>query len=251
MVGAVGRQNAKTNRKDQPMTPTLLPAGDRAVLFELGSTIDAETNARIIALAARLDAAHWPGVTEIVPTYRSLLVCYDPMVLRGADLETRLLAVGRLWRVPCLYGGEVGQDLDALAALKGLTPDEVIALHSGAEYRVYMIGFAPGFAYLGGLPERLHTPRLPVPRQSIPAGAIGIGGQQGSISSVAGPSGWRFVGWTPWNIFDAAAANPVLLRAGDRVRFEAVTPTQAQAIAEGLANRTIHPEPQTTGADDA
>jgi KipI family sensor histidine kinase inhibitor len=244
------------------MIPTLLPAGDRAVLFELGSTIDADTNARIIALAARLEAVQWAGVTEIVPTYRSLLVCYDPMALRGAELETRLLALwqgltataapaGRLWRVPCLYGGEVGQDLETLASLKGLTPDEVIALHSGAEYRVYMIGFAPGFAYLGGLPERLHTPRLPVPRQSIPAGAIGIGGQQGSISSVAGPSGWRFVGWTPWNIFDAAAANPVLLRAGDRVRFEAVTPTQAQAIAEGLANRTIHPEPQTTGADDA
>lgn len=244
------------------MTPTLLPSGDRALVFELGQSIDADVNARIIDLATRLEAAAWPGITEIVPTYRSLLVCYDPMILRGADLEDRLLmlwhgtqatalAAGRLWRVPCVYGGSVGRDLDELAAMKGLTTKEVIALHAGAEYRVYMIGFAPGFVYLGGLPEQLHTPRLRAPRQNIPAGAIGIGGQQANINSVAGPSGWRFVGWTPWRIFDPTGPEPFLLRAGDRVRFYPVSAAQGDAITAAQDSGVARPCPEKDGTDDA
>ncbi len=244
------------------MTPTLLPAGDRALVLELGQSIDADVNARIIDLAARLEAEGWPGITEIVPTYRSLLVCYDPMTLRGADLEGRLLALwhgtqgtapapGRLWRVPCVYGGGVAGDLDALAAMKGLTPEDIIALHSGAEYRVYMIGFAPGFVYLGGLPEVLHTPRLRAPRQNIPAGAIGIGGQQANINSVAGPSGWRFVGWTPWRIFDPSAPEPFLLRAGDRVRFYPVSVAEAEAITAAQDSGSARPSPEKDSTDDA
>lgn len=243
------------------MTPTLHPAGDRALVFELGDTIRADTNARIIEMADRVAAQGWPGVTELVPTYRSLLVGYDPVVLRGAELEARLIALwdsrdateppkGRLWRVPCLYGGGVEGDLAALAELKGLGIDDLIALHSGAEYRVYMIGFAPGFVYLGGLPDALHTPRLPVPRQNIPAGAIGIGGQQANINSVAGPSGWRFVGWTPWRIFDPAAADPFLLRAGDRVRFAPITAAEAQEITAALADGRLSPSPGEGGRDD-
>lgn len=237
------------------MTPTLHPAGDRALVLELGDRIDAETNARIIDLADRLDAAAWPGVTEVVPTYRSLLVGYDPVILRGAELEARLMALwdsrdaspqapGRLWKVPCLYGAGVEGDLDDLARLKGLSTDEVIAFHSGAEYRVYMIGFAPGFAYLGGLPELLHTPRLRVPRQNIPGGAIGIGGQQANINSMAGPSGWRFVGWTPWRIFDPGAPDPFLLRAGDRVRFVPVSADDARDIAARVAEGALRPTPE-------
>ena len=243
------------------MTPTLHPAGDRALVFELGDTIRSDTNACIIEMADRIAAQRWPGVTEVVPTYRSLLVGYDPLILRGAELEARLIALwdkseasqtpkGRLWRVPCLYGGGVEGDLTALAQIKGLSTDELIALHSGAEYRVYMIGFAPGFVYLGGLPEALHTPRLPVPRQNIPAGAIGIGGQQANINSVAGPSGWRFVGRTPWRIFDPGAAAPFLLRAGDRVRFAPITAAEAQDIAAALAHGKLSPCPEEGGRDD-
>jgi KipI family sensor histidine kinase inhibitor len=146
------------------MTPTVLPCGDCALVLQIGETVDAEANARIIALAAEMEARALPGVREIVPTYRSLLVRYEPEEVRGAELERQLLAAfehparagaeGRLWTVPCLYGGAVGQDLEELAAMKGLSPDEVAALHSRAEYRIYMIGFAPGFAYLGGLPEQ-------------------------------------------------------------------------------------------------
>lgn len=231
------------------MTPTLLPAGDSAIVFQLGETISPDINERIIALADALEAARTAGrirgIVELVPTYRSLLVTYDPETIRGADLGARLLEINdslgaqivrrRLLTVPALYGGPVGMDLDALAEMKGLTTEEVIALHLGAEYRVYMVGFAPGFAYLGGLPEVLHTPRLREPRQLIPAGALGIGGQQASVSSVAGPSGWRFLGWTPVRAFAPESPEPFLFRAGDRVRFRRIDRAEADALEAAQA----------------
>lgn len=227
------------------MTPLILPCGDQALTVQLSDTIDAGVNARIIALAAALRGAGVAGVTEVVPTYRSLLVRYDPERIRGRALEARLRALhdglaegaapGRLWRVPVVYGGEVGQDLAALAAMKGLTEAEVVALHAGAAYRVYMIGFAPGFAYLGGLPEVLHTPRLPAPRQLIPEGAIGIGGRQANINSVAGPSGWRFLGWTPVRLFEPRRDPPFLLEAGDEVRFTPISAEEGAALGARAA----------------
>jgi KipI family sensor histidine kinase inhibitor len=227
------------------MQPKILPCGDTALSLQFGETIDAKANARVIATAARLEGMAVPGLVDIVPTYRSLLLRYDPEIVSGARLETILAglapddcaseAPSRLWVVPCLYGGEVGQDLDELARMKGMPPDEIVALHSAAEYRIYMIGFAPGFAYLGGLPEILHTPRLPRPRQNIPAGAIGIGGQQGNINSVAGPSGWRFIGWTPLRSFDPSRTEPFLFRAGDRIRFRPIDAAEAQVLAGRVA----------------
>lgn len=236
------------------MTPCLIPCGDSALTIQIGESIDAEANARIIALAHTVEAAArsgaLEGVLDIVPTYRSLLVRYDPERIRGAELGPRLLSISeralyvestrRLWRVPCLYGGAVGQDLGEMARMKGLTPEELIALHSGTDYRVYMIGFAPGFAYLGGQPEILHTPRLPIPRQDIPRGAIGIGGEQGNINSAAGPSGWRFLGWTPVRAFDPARPEPFLFRAGDYVRFHCIDAEQARALdARSAAGEAI------------
>ncbi|MGA0542156.1 5-oxoprolinase subunit PxpB [Neotabrizicola sp. VNH66] len=226
------------------MPPTLLSCGDCALVLQLGETVDATVNARVIALAACLESSVQAGViagiVDIVPTYRSLLVRYDPEQVRGAALGQQLMALaarpldhnatGRRWRVPCLYGGAVGQDLDELAEMKGLSRDELIAIHSRVDYRVYMIGFAPGFAYLGGQPEILHTPRLPKPRQMIPSGAVGIGGQQGSINSVAGPSGWRFLGRTPVRSFDPARTEPFLFRAGDNIRFFPITEAEAQTL---------------------
>jgi len=224
------------------------------LILQLGETIDAGVNARIIALASRLetavDAGKLVGVLDIVPTYRSLLLRYDPEQVRGAALERMLRDMGddpagtgapaRYWQVPCLYGGEIGQDMDELAGMKGLTTDELIAIHSGTDYRVYMIGFAPGFAYLGGQPEILHTPRLPKPRQNIARGAIGIGGQQGNINSVAGPSGWRFLGWTPVRSFDPARAEPFLFRAGDHIRFRRIGTEEAHELeARSVAGETI------------
>ena len=227
------------------VTPVFLPSGDGALVLEFGADIDAGVNARVIALATAVEAAAIPRVSEIVPSYRSLLISYDPEVIRGRALEERLAdlarhgvaadAAARRWTIPVVYGGEAGQDLEEIAAMKGLSPQELIALHAGGEYRVFMIGFAPGFAYLGGLPEILHTPRLQVPRQHVPAGSIGIGGQQGSVNSVAGPSGWRFIGWTPVRAFDPAREVPFLLRAGDRVRFTPIGREEAEPLAARAA----------------
>lgn len=239
------------------MAPKILPCGETALSFQLGDEIDPDTNRQVIALADALTRDRPAGILEIVPTYRSLLVQYDPEMIRGAALEDLLRVrfaalgpgqeTGRRWSVPVVYGGPVGQDIDDVAALKGLSPQEVIALHSGAEYQVYMIGFQPGFAYLGGLPEALHCPRLARPRQSIPAGAVGIGGQQANINSVPGPSGWRFIGWTPLVSFDPARSDPFLFRAGDRLRFHPVTAREAESLVRDIAagNRVILPEGAT------
>ncbi|MCA0921560.1 5-oxoprolinase subunit PxpB [Pseudooceanicola nanhaiensis] len=224
--------------------PIILPLGDSAVSVEFGRSIDPDMNEAVIALAALLDAAPFDGFVEAVPTYRSLLVAYDPLVITGSEVEALLrdrLTGGdrparprRLWRIPVHYGGPAALDLEDLAREKDMEVAEVIALHSGADYRVYMIGFAPGFAYLGGLSAALHTPRLPVPRQLIPAGAIGIGGQQASVNSVPGPSGWRFIGETPVRAYDPARAAPFLFAAGDALRF---TPISAEEAADLAARR--------------
>ncbi|MFT3687604.1 MAG: 5-oxoprolinase subunit PxpB [Paenirhodobacter sp.] len=223
------------------MTPTILPAGDSALVFQLGEEILPEVNARIAALAQVLTEHPVRGLREVVPAYRSLLILYDPEQIRGVALaetvrriHARLGAAGaqgRLLTVPALYGGAVGQDLEDLARMKSMTPEEIVALHQGAEYRVYMIGFAPGFAYLGGLPERLHTPRLAAPRQMVPAGALGIGGAQASVNSVAGPSGWRYIGWTPAHSFVPDAPEPFLFRPGDRIRFRAIDRAEAEELS--------------------
>lgn len=248
-----GRRD-ETLPKGVAVTPTILSCGEQALVFQLGESIDAGVNARLVALAAALAEDPLPGVVEVVPTYRSLLVRYDPETVRGRELGEQLRArfgglgerpaAGRLWRVPVLYGGAVGLDLEALAEAKGLTVAEVVALHSGADYRIYMIGFAPGFAYLGGLPEVLHTPRLATPRQRVEAGAIGIGGRQASVNSVPGPSGWRYIGWTPVRLFDPTRTAPFLLRAGDLVRFVPIGAGEAEALAGRAAtgDPLIRPE---------
>ncbi|WP_332305014.1 5-oxoprolinase subunit PxpB [Rhizobium sp. GR12] len=232
--------------------PRIAACGDSALVIELSDQIDEETNIRVVALADDLAAKPIEGVVETVPTYRSLLVVYDPALVRGALLarllQARLAEVSLANRaqrrivVPVIYGGPVGMDLDELADMKQMGADALIALHAAAEYRVYMIGFAPGFAYLGGLPDILHTPRLAVPRQRIEASAIGIGGKQASINSVPGPSGWRFIGRTPLRLFDPAREDPFLLRAGDRVRFRPVGADEAAALDAASVQGTLAAE---------
>jgi KipI family sensor histidine kinase inhibitor len=228
--------------------PRVLACGDSALVVELSDRIDEAVNRQVVALADDLARSTIDGVVETVPTYRSLLVVYDPLRVRGralgATLLQRLKAVepgnetARLVVVPVVYGGDAGLDFEALAELKKMSTHELAAMHAAAEYRVYMIGFAPGFAYLGGLPEMLHTPRLAVPRQRIEGSAIGIGGKQASINSVPGPSGWRFLGRTPLKLFDPARTDPFLLRAGDRVRFRPVEPQEAAELDAAIAAGT-------------
>jgi KipI family sensor histidine kinase inhibitor len=211
----------------------ILNAGDRGLVVQFGSGIDEKLNRLVVALDARLGEAALPGIVETVPTYRSLLVIFDPLVVGRRDLIARLEEMAadlqpghdshaKRWFVPVTYGEGLGEDLDHVAALHGLSTEEVIRTHSQAEYRVYMIGFAPGFAYLGGLPDILHTPRRADPRQRTPAGSVSIGGMQAAISSVEVPSGWHLLGRTPLHTFDLRRQDPFLLKQGDRVRFQPI-----------------------------
>lgn len=213
-----------------------LQAGDQALVVEFGDAIDAGLNRLVQALDRSVAAAAIKGVIECVPTYRSLMIVYDPLRIRAAALRRRIErllprsteaeAPARRWTIPVAYGGAHGLDLEDVARAHGLTADEVIALHSGAEYRVYMIGFSPGLAYLGGLPEQLHTPRRVSPRLRVPSSSVAIGGIQAAVFSVEIPSGWHLLGRTPERMFDLRRSEPFLLGAGDRVRFRPIPPEE-------------------------
>lgn len=224
--------------------PRLLPCGDTAFTIEFGAQIDARLTARVLALDAALAAHSLPGVLETVPTYRSLTVHLDPVIADPAELGRAVLALAderpeagpapRLWRIPVVYGGAFGIDLEAVAAHHGLAPEAVIARHSAPDYRVAMIGFLPGYAYLEGLDPGLALSRRPSPRPVTPAGTISIGGAQALVASIAAPSGWHLLGRTPEKIF-APQRDPVfLLRPGDRVRF-APTPPERWAALDAAA----------------
>lgn len=214
--------------------PRLLPAGDTALVVELGDGVDRAINARVRALDRAVTAAVIPGVIETLPTNRSLLVMYEPLVLPHGDLVRALKALlaalpdepedtaGRGWIIPVVYGGSFGVDLDDAAAALGLGADEVVARHAAREYRVFMIGFQPGFSYLGALDPSLAISRRDAPRPLIPAGTVSIAGSQTVINSVAAPSGWMLIGRTPVRLFDLRRADPFLLAPGDRVRFRPV-----------------------------
>ena len=217
----------------------LKPVGIDGLLAVLGEDISEATGARVAALDQALHAAALPGVTETVPAYASLLVRFDPFAVDFAELcaavermeaglDGASAAVGKVVELPVCYGGEYGPDLAFVAAHAGLSEDAVIKLHSGREYRIYMLGFLPGFPYLGGLDARLHTPRLESPRTRIPAGSVGIGGAQTGVYPLDSPGGWRLIGRTPVPLDDAAR---LPYRAGDRIRFVPVPPEEYAAIA--------------------
>ncbi|GGE48497.1 allophanate hydrolase [Agaricicola taiwanensis] len=241
--------------EDEEMKPEVRfrAAGDRHLVAELADVIDPSINRRVVALAAALERQRVVGIIDLLPTYRSLLVHYDPLVAGRGLLENVILrafgnltvdmsGAGKRWRIPVVYGGAHGPDLDEVAARHGITTDEVIALHSGAEYRIFMIGFAPGYAYLGGLPPALHTPRRPAPRLSAPAGTISIGGQQASIASVPLPTGWNLLGRTPVKAFDPMRADPFLFAAGDTVAFTPVGQPEFERLQVGIERGSITSE---------
>ncbi len=221
-------------------TASLIPVGDSALLIEFENRIDPEINAQVLLLKQRIERAHIPAIIEVVPSYRSLLIQYncittslDQLSNTVAELiedESSEESESRCWRVPVLYGGEAGCDLDEVASLHDMSTDDVIRLHSEAVFRVYMLGFAPGWCYLGGLPEPLHTPRLSSPRLQVPKGCISIGGQQGMIGALAMPSGWRLLGQTPVKSYDPHRDPPFIIEAGDEVQFYPVNNTEFQRL---------------------
>ncbi|EAQ34758.1 hypothetical protein NB311A_19255 [Nitrobacter sp. Nb-311A] len=215
-----------------PPPPRLLPSGDAAVTVEFGRVIDELANRRVLALDRALADTPIDGVTETVPTYRSLLVHYDPVRIDVEELAERLSMLARLpvpptssarrWRIPVAYGGENGIDLEDIANTLNMTPDDVVARHVAGDYRVAMLGFTPGWSYLSGLDRSLHIPRLRSPRLLTPSGAVSIGGLQAGIQCLAGPSGWRLLGRTAVRTYQLHR-NPVfLLEPGDAITFYAI-----------------------------
>ncbi len=212
--------------------PRILPCGDSAVTVEFGDVIDPDLNGRVLALEDILRRRDPAGLVEIVPTYRSLTVQFDPTLMdydalveliarEGEALQPRN-AVGRRWRVPVVYGGEFGIDLDDVAAHHGMTAGQVVEIHAGAVYRVYMIGFLPGFTYLGGLDPRIATSRRTQPRAKVPMGTVMIGGVQAGIAPVEMPAGWHLLGRTPVRSYMPERDPAFLFAAGDEIVFEPI-----------------------------
>ena len=209
---------------------------------ELGDEISPETNTRVRALAHLVERRRVPGVSETVPSYRALLVYYDPLAIEYDELCRRLrglaeeatpaaLPPARRVELPCCYDEEFGLDLAAAAQRLGLAVDELVKLHTGAEQLVYFIGFTPGLPYMGGMPEQLYIPRLETPRVRVPAGSVSIGGTQCCIYPVESPGGFWVLGRTPVPLYDPGAADPTLLRPGDRLTFRAVDRAEFDSIA--------------------
>ena len=223
----------------------LLPEGEGGLLVELGDGIDPDVNATVHALARAVVQRLGAGVLEVVPSYASLLVIFDPLRLSRERLKARVAAIARevegiravpprrVVELPVCYGGELGPDLEDVARAVALSPAEVIARHSAPVYRVYLLGFTPGFPYLGGMDPRLACPRLPSPRVRVPAGSVALAGPQTGVYSVESPGGWRLLGRTPLRLFDPdpGARRPFLLAPGDGLRFVPVGRARFDALA--------------------
>lgn len=218
------------------------PASDQSLLVYLGSGITLQAHERVAKLLRLLQSEPIPGVHNLHPAYCSLLVKFDALKIDHARLEAILRGyVGRLAQVelppsreleiPVCYGGQFGEDLDEVAALHGLSPTRVIELHTAVTYLVYFLGFVPGFAYLGELPEALVTPRLSAPRKSVPAGSVGIAGSQTGVYPFSTPGGWRLIGRTPISMFRPDRNDMSVLSLGDRVRFVSIPGDRFEELA--------------------
>lgn len=231
--------------------PRIVPMGDCALVVEFADASRPELSSHIAAMARNLRNAPPAGVRDVVSTYTTIAIHYDPALIEAGDspYDTLVDQVegwlrgeppdsvvrGRLVEIPVCYGGEYGLDLDAVAARSGLQPAEVAQLHSAGDYHVHMLGFVPGFAYLGGLDPRLATPRREQPRARVPAGSVAIGGTSTGIFPLETPGGWHLVGRTPMRLFVPDADPPCLLNAGDHVRFVSISAEQFAALAREAA----------------
>lgn len=224
------------------MKPTISPVGDRAISIDFGQVIDPTINRHIRQTIERIKALQLEGIIELVPTYCALLVEYDAMLYSYSEIckiieptleegmtnTTNELVI--VVEVPTVYGGEFGPDLSFVASHNHLSEDEVISIHSGTDYLVYMLGFIPGFTYLGGMDPRIATPRLSSPRTLIPAGSVGIAGEQTGTYPSDSPGGWQIIGRTPVTMYDMSKAQAALLKAGDYVRYVSIDESEFHRI---------------------
>lgn len=210
------------------------PVGDCAISVMFENKIDLNVNRKVQRLHRFLKEEKIPGIRESIPSYCSLLIFYDPCQISYKRIGSLIKKVkeisldvedqdGRVIEIPVVYGGKYGEDLETVAAYAGMTPEEVIWIHTEPTYYVYQIGFLPGFPYLGGLDPRIHAPRLANPRLEIPMGSVGIGGEQTGIYPLPSPGGWQLIGRTPLKLYQKEQEQPVLLQPGDRVRFVSIT----------------------------
>ena len=221
----------------------IAPCGDAALMIRFEQRIGPDILKAVSELDSRINDAQIPGILDRIPAYASLMVCYDPAVISYKSLKERIEALHdvqkeeessaqRRIEIPVLYGRPFPEDLAHVAEHAGLSEEEVIRIHTANEYPVYMIGFLPGFPYLGNLDERIHTPRRKAPRTEIPAGAVGIGGAQTGVYPVVSPGGWHILGLTPVKLYDPDAEAPVLLRSGDLIRFRPISEEEFKQIQD-------------------
>ncbi len=218
--------------------PRIRPSGDSAVLVEFENRIDAEVNRAVRALALAIESDPTPGIQEVLPAYRTLMVSYDPSRIEYRDLTEKIdlwmekasdldLPSRRLFHLPTVYGGPHGPDLERVAEMVRLSPEEVIRVFSGTHFMVYFIGFICGLAYLGGLPETLRVPRLATPRTLVPAGSVGLAGGQANAITTDQPSGFNYIGRTFVILYDPKVFPPTPFLPGDEIAFTAVTGEEA------------------------
>ncbi|GKZ03711.1 5-oxoprolinase subunit PxpB [Paraclostridium bifermentans] len=217
------------------METKYLLAGDKAIVVEFGDIIDEDINRKVINLMKNIESSSLiNSIYEMIPTYRSLMIIYNPLKITFNDLinsvkniECNLKVLDKreknIIKIPVLYGNDYGPDIDTVAKHNRLSIEEVIRLHSEAEYLVYMLGFTPGFTYLGGMNNKLETPRLDNPRVKIPEGSVGIAGKQTGVYPIESPGGWQLIGRTPIKLYNPKRENPILLKAGDYVKFTPIT----------------------------
>jgi inhibitor of KinA len=230
------------------MKERFLSAGDRALIVEFGDRIDRGLSNDVLRLNATIRSKALSGVVETVPTFRSLMIHFDPLVTTRGDLEHAIRGLldhdlgqrseATLWRIPVCYEGELAPDLTEVAWLTGLTPGEVVAMHSGTRYHVYMLGFLPGFPYMGDLPVGLTLPRRADPRLRVPAGSISIATSLTAIYPYESPGGWHLIGATPIRLFDIERPRPALLVPGDAVLFEPIDRACYESIRQAVEKRS-------------
>ena len=226
-----------------------LLTGDTSLSVEFGSEISESINHDIRAYKIALEKADIPGIVELVPTYRSLMVHYDPFVISFGEIRKKLedllgemseiaIPPSPVLEIPVLYGGEMGPDLPFVAEHSGLSEEEVVRIHSSAEYLIYMLGFTPGFTYLGGMSEKIAAPRLKQPRVKIPAGSVGIAGTQTGVYPIDSPGGWQLIGRTPLKMYDPGREVPILPEAGQYIQFVPVIREEYDAILKEVEDGT-------------
>ncbi len=233
--------------------PRLLASGDTALVVEFGETVDRAINAQVMALADRIGSEPPVGVVEVVPTFRSLMVHYDPLRTSHATLAAEMLRllhgldaaerIGRLWRIPVCYQGDLAPDLDDVARATRLSTADVVATHAGEVYQVYCVGFLPGFPYMGDLPTALELPRRASPRIRLPQGSVCMAMRMTGVYPIESPGGWHLLGRTPVRLFDRRRAEAVLMAPGDRVKFEPIKRAEFDKLEAAAAAGTLDLEP--------